>query len=111
MVGAVGSSPYYPPAGAGRTTGGLDAQLARGEKQLSEWTRCSSAKTAEGKQKIQELSDRISEIKFRIDGLEKNKLQHQPAGEEPSVIMASQPQRASGYGANDRAGRIIDVLA
>jgi len=55
-------TPTYSPGG-----GALQGQLARYEKELSACVNCSTAKTTEGKQKIQEVSSQIEQIKARIE--------------------------------------------
>lgn len=44
----------------------LQGQLSRCETQLSDWVNCASAKTPEGKAKIEEVSNQIALIKQRI---------------------------------------------
>ena len=66
MVSAIGSSSFATPSGAGASAVGLEAQLARYQKVLSECVSCESAKTSEGKQAIQDISSKISDVKARI---------------------------------------------
>ena len=74
-------SPSFP--GASGATFGLEAQLDRYRKQLSDCVNCSSAKTPEGKAKIEELSNRIGEIKARIDKTTAEKSPVQPQANTP----------------------------
>lgn len=114
MVSAIGSATFYPAAGVGRpAAGGLEAQLARFEKQLSEWTCCDSAKTPGGKQKIQEISDRIGEIKARIDAVAAAS-----ADERAAVSRPAQPELAAApigvsasSGRASAVGNLVDVIA
>lgn len=64
MISAVNSS--SSPAGTGPSVASLQAQLDRCQKQLSDNVNCASANTREGKETIQTLSNKISEIKARI---------------------------------------------
>lgn len=66
MVSAINSSPSLGPAGSGPSVASLQAQLDRCQKQLSDNVNCASANTREGKETIQALSNKISEIKARI---------------------------------------------
>ena len=68
MISAIGSStPYTPPH---TNAGGLQAQLDRYQKQLSDCVNCDSANTHEGKETIQALSNKISDIRARIQETE-----------------------------------------
>lgn len=67
MLNAIGSISYGNAPSAGASTAVLEAQLAQCERQLSDWVHCSSAKTPEGKDIIQTLTNRISEIKVRLE--------------------------------------------
>jgi hypothetical protein len=64
-IGVLGSPAFAGQSGAG-STAGLEGQLARYQVQLADWVNCPSCKTPEGKAKIQELSDKVSEIKLTI---------------------------------------------
>lgn len=66
MLGAIGTSTLTSTTGVGKSAAGLDAQLAQYEIKLADWVNCPSCNTAEGKAKIAELSDKVSEIKHRI---------------------------------------------
>lgn len=67
MVSAIGSSSYFSTANAGKSIAGLQAQLDRYQKELSDCVNCDSAKTREGKENIQDVSGKIGEIKARIE--------------------------------------------
>ncbi len=79
MVSAINSSTFTPPLNAAASTGGLEARLARYQKELSDCVNCDSAKTLEGKQKIQDVANKISEIKTRIDEVAAAKTSTHPA--------------------------------
>jgi len=78
MVSAIGSSPGFSSAATGSSAVGLEAQLARYQKVLSECVSCDSAKTREGKQNIQDVSSKISAVKARIEELAAAKSNAQP---------------------------------
>lgn len=65
MIDAVGAAvgPAVRPANTKRDGAqGLDAELAKCMAQLADWVSCASAKTSAGKEKIAEISGRISAI-------------------------------------------------
>lgn len=66
MVSAVGSSGHRPAAAVPSRPAGLDAALEKFKKQLSDTVNCDSAKTPEGKAKIEDLSAKISAVKARM---------------------------------------------
>lgn len=115
MVGAIGAAGFYPASvpGGGRSAGGLEAQLARYEHQLSDWTCCDSAKTPAGKRKIQEISDRISDVRTRIAETEAAKRTEREVAPIAVRAAASPPAAA---GANfvpgaSAVGNFVDVIA
>lgn len=65
-TGALASSAAPVPQGGG-STGGLDAQLARYQKQLSECINCASSKTPEGRREIDDLYGKIHDLQARIE--------------------------------------------
>jgi FlxA-like protein len=67
MVSAVGAPALPGQVGGSSSIASLQAQLDRYQKQLSDCVNCDTANTREGKQTIQYLSNRISEIKARIE--------------------------------------------
>jgi hypothetical protein len=67
MLGAIGPSSSYYAERLSPSTAGLEAQLSRCRQQLSETVNCSSYHTLEGKNKAQNLSNRISELEGRIE--------------------------------------------
>ena len=56
---------------------GLEAQLDTYKKQLCDWITCASAKTPEGKKKIEELNAKVSTTESRIKELDKAQVQAQ----------------------------------
>ena len=80
MMSAIGTTPAsataYP---TGMTTAGIEAQIARYQKELSDCVNCASANTPEGKAKIEAISSKISTAEARIAQVTTNKQAHQPA--------------------------------
>ncbi len=112
MVQAIGSPAAYGAANSGAGTAGLQAQLARYQKQLSECVNCESSKTAEGKAEIQAISGRISEVKERIDKVAEVKAESGPAAlgrstaaENPAHLGAA--VKAGVNGGSDGAPRQV----
>ncbi|GAO36629.1 hypothetical protein SCT_2038 [Sulfuricella sp. T08] len=67
MPVAIGSPTFSSAICSGTSTSGLEAQLTRHQKALSEQVNCSSAKTPEGKAAIADISNKISTVKTRIE--------------------------------------------
>ena len=105
MVAAVGSasvSAVSATSGGGFGTAGLEAQIARYEKQLADCVNCSSAKTPEGKKAIAEISNKISSARARIDEVQSTKQVTRPAAaiagtaSRSSVAPDASPATADG---------------
>jgi hypothetical protein len=79
MTLAIGSPTLSSAAGSGTSTAGLEAQLARCQKDLSEHVNCNSAKTPEGKAAIEALSNRINSVKTRIEEISNTQSSRHPA--------------------------------
>ncbi len=69
-IGAIGSTVFPGQAGAGKSGAALEAQLAQYQIQLADWVSCPSCNTPEGKAKIQDLSNRVSETQRSIKAAE-----------------------------------------
>lgn len=84
MILTISTPTSVPP----HSTGGaaLQGQLARYERELSACVNCSTAKTTEGKQKIQEVSSQIEQIKARIEQATQTRATRQA---EKSTLYAS----------------------
>ena len=70
-----GSSAYSATGQSGASSGsriGLESQLNTFKKQLSDCINCDSAKTKEGKAKIEELQAKVSIMQERIKELDHN---------------------------------------
>ena len=66
MLSAIGSSTFTSPVVTGASTAGLESQLDKCKTQLADWVSCPSHVTPEGKAKIEEISNKISELEQRI---------------------------------------------
>ncbi|MBI3903130.1 MAG: hypothetical protein HY306_09375 [Nitrosomonadales bacterium] len=109
MISAIGSHAYSAAIGAGSGTVGLEAQLARYQKQLSDCVNCDSARTLEGKTRIEAISSKISELKARIEETDKV----QTAGDRPATAV-TQAQGWTGTVAassNPSTGNFLNVFA
>ena len=65
-INAIGSPVFPGLFGAGKSTAALEAQLAQYQIKLADWISCPSCSTPEGKAKIQELSNKVSDTQQRI---------------------------------------------
>lgn len=66
MISAIGSSSFVSPARSGPSIAALQAQLDSYQKQLSDCVNCATATTPQGKQTIQDISSRISDVQARL---------------------------------------------
>jgi len=79
MLSAIGSSTLASHAGTGKSTAGLEAQLDQYKRKLADWVNCPSCKTAEGKARITEISDKISAIRQRLEAADASKRSSRPS--------------------------------
>jgi len=117
VLNAIGPSASPGPAGVDKSTAGLEARLDQYKIKLADWVSCPSCKTPEGKAKISEISDKISEIRTRIDAITASKSNTQPAppnAKTPAGIAANRdalvPASASGL-ATATVGSRLDTFA
>jgi hypothetical protein len=110
MIQATGSSAISGTTGTSTPTAGLDAQLARYGKELSECVNCESAKTPEGKEAIQAASDKISAVKTRLEEIAVAKTSSRPAPSEAKSEIGIAPVSVPGS-ANATVGGLLDVFA
>jgi hypothetical protein len=89
MVAAIGSATVSAMSGGSFGTAGLEAQIARYEKQLSDCVNCASAKTPEGKKAIAEISNKISATRARVDEMQATKQVAQPLATKAAAGDAS----------------------
>ncbi|MGZ3253981.1 MAG: ABC transporter C-terminal domain-containing protein [Burkholderiaceae bacterium] len=73
MVAAIGSTALPSSSTSVSPTAGLEAQITRYQKQLSDCVNCDSANTAQGKEAIQEISNKISAVKAKIEEINVSK--------------------------------------
>ncbi len=78
MISSIGSSPAYDLNSNAKPTTGLDAQIARHKKELSDCVNCESAKTTKGKAKIQAISDKIAALTAQAEKTAEPKDTNQP---------------------------------
>jgi len=69
-VNAIGGSIHSAQAYGGNSSSVLNAQLAKYQVQLADWTNCPSCTTPDGKAKIAEIANKISDIKRSLQSAE-----------------------------------------
>jgi hypothetical protein len=119
-IAAIGLSTFPNLARVGQSSAILEMQLARYQAQLADWMSCPSCNTPEGKAKIRELSDKVSETKQRIDVADTQNQGRAPAVSAGSKVLAAQTLNVVGSGglpasgqasATGSIGTILNVLA
>lgn len=93
MVAAIGSTAFAGAGIAGSPTAGLEAQITRYQKQLADCVNCDSAKTAQGKENIQEISNKISAAKARIEEINVSRSVNQAPRTDNQVNATAQPDQ------------------
>jgi hypothetical protein len=129
MVAAIGSASVSSSYGAVSPTAGLEAQITRYQKQLADCVNCDSANTAQGKENIQEISNKISAAKAKIEEFNLTKSIGQPSQADNSINLPntgkqsansvtanaiSQPNAVadtSGRATSGTVGTLVDVSA
>lgn len=128
MVSAIGSSPAdYAASSVAASTAGIEAQLSRYKKELSDCVSCSTADTPEGKAQIQELSNKINLAEARLADVDNVKQLTKPEESGPSTPINAQkdPNKHNPSAADSRSldttpqtnspdattGRFLDVYA
>ncbi|HUW51343.1 MAG TPA: hypothetical protein VMV75_10065 [Sulfuricella sp.] len=122
MLNAIGSITYGNAPGTGASTAVLESQLAQCERQLSDRVHCGSAKTPEGKDAIQALTNRISEIKARLEkavvaksnshsATLNAKTPANPNKDAAAPIAGVADPAAAPRSANGGVGSLVDVFA
>lgn len=69
MVAAIGTSNTFSYTGTVKPSTGLEFELAKYQKELSDCVNCDSANTAEGRSRIQDIYNKISAVQARIERL------------------------------------------
>jgi hypothetical protein len=83
MIQSINSSTVNSTNNEANKSNGLEYQLTRYQKQLSECVNCESAKTSKGKSDIEEINEKISGIKNRIEEVAKKSIK------QPSPVISS----------------------
>jgi ABC-type Na+ efflux pump permease subunit len=80
MVSEIGSSPASNAVATTVTSNaGIEAQIARDKKELSNCVNCESAETKQGQADIQTLTNKISAAQARLDAIRTTEQISQPA--------------------------------
>lgn len=87
---------------------GLDADLAKWQGQLADWVNCVSAKTPEGKAKIDQISAKISSIKTRMK--EAEKAREPDAASKSGPLTPTSPARLRAVAGADNAGAAVAAV-
>lgn len=87
MINAIGPASLASTTGGGTLTTGLETQIARYQKELSNCVNCDSANTREGREKIQTILDKISAAKARLEGIAAEKSNNQPS--MPNALISA----------------------
>lgn len=85
MVAAIGSTALPGSGASASPTAGLEAQVIRYQKQLSDCVNCDSANTAQGKETIQQVSNKISAAKARIEEINVSRPVNRPVSADNQV--------------------------
>jgi hypothetical protein len=85
MVSANGSPAVCGAVSTPRTAAGVEAQLERYKKELSNCVNCESAKTASGKAAIEAAASKISTAEARIEKITTDKQTVPPAAPSPAA--------------------------
>lgn len=88
MVNGVGSSSNLSGGHTSQSSTSLEAKLGQYKKNLADWVSCASSKTPEGKAKIKEFSDKVSETQKRLENIKVTK-QIPPSTAPTANILAS----------------------
>jgi hypothetical protein len=124
MVSAIGSSTTSSAAPTtGTSTAGIEAQIVRYKKELSDCVNCASSKTPEGKAAIEAISTKISTAQARIEKINTDKPpapSTTTANNTPTNTYAAASTAASktsvesvsaSTASGSTTGRLVDVFA
>lgn len=98
MLNAIGAPDSSNATGIGSLTAGLEAQLARYQRELSNCVNCDTANTREGRETIQALSNKINALKSRIEAIANTKVGIQsatPNADDRRINNAIAPDKTS----------------
>ncbi|MFZ2269626.1 MAG: hypothetical protein WAV95_18775 [Azonexus sp.] len=115
MLNRVGGAFYSAQASQGNSSSTLDAQLAKFESQLASWESCPSCKTPEGKAKIADIVEKISDIRRRIESAELAKQDatrsRDSGGNEASRSLTDPPDPGGVASTTAGVGSLLSVYA
>ena len=116
MVAAISSSTAVVVAAAVNPAAGLEAQLQRYQKELSDCVNCDSANTAAGKETIQAISAKISGVRARLEEIAVSKTDQSPLspsaiGAAGNVVSAGPEPVAAPRPNHGSVGTLVDVFA
>lgn len=113
MVASIGTSNTFSYADTVKPSTGLEFELAKYQKELSDFVNCDSANTTEGRSKIQEIHNKISTVQARIERLavaesnRESKLNPNAAAENKSLERSVSVSAV----ATGAIGSLVDVRA
>lgn len=115
MLNAIGGGIYPAQPTGGDSISVLNAQLARYQIQLADWENCPSCKTPEGKAKIADLADKISNVQRRLKSAELSSQEtntlrgadRSTSGRNPRDVSSSIDSRLSAGG----VGSLVNAYA
>ncbi len=113
MVAPIGTTSTFSYTATVKPSTGLEFELAKYQKELSDCVNCDSANTAEGRSKIQEIHNKISAVQVRIERLavaesnRESKLNPNTAAENKSLENSVSVSGVAG----GAIGSLVDVRA
>ena len=112
-IARASTSPSASGAMPARTSPNLEAQMRTCRAQLADWVTCPSAKTPEGKAKIEQISSKLDSIKNQIKQSGVSSSSAEPAA-QPDGSLES-PHRAEAgaakLAASGQIGSNVDTYA
>lgn len=125
MVSAIASSPASSATPTtGTSTAGIEAQIVRYKKELSDCVNCPSSKPPEGKAAIQAITNKISTAQARIEKINADKPASQPAASSTTTAnntpantyavastAVSKTSAESASASGSTTGSLVDVFA
>ncbi len=91
MIQRVGAPPAYGIPDPGPTPGVLQAQLTKVEGQLRDCVNCDSARTPEGKAKIQALTNQAQSIRAKLEAAQRVRPSEQAQPKEAAPSATPSP--------------------
>jgi hypothetical protein len=95
MVAAIGSTALPSSSTSASPTAGLEAQIIRYQKQLSDCVNCDSANTAQGKETIQAISSKISAARAKIEEINVSKSVNQTSSTDNQLNTTAKQDQAT----------------